>query len=263
MRGSLPQVAPVLWAGVTACNEAAARASVCLMAWRWRESWAVRAWFAASVAAAVGVGVGWGNYFALPGAMNIDWASVGPLVVAFGGLCALMLGLGLGGGMVLASRSQGAQTGALRLTLGAMIGGALAGTLPATLGIGGFAQLHAPYGGTANILGSCLLASAIFVALFAPLLHREHSLGLLLRFGLASAASCITAATLGGLAWIFVRELALEPSFEEIAMLAEDVGLWSFATYAGAGLALLMGLFVGLATWVYLSLVLAVRRPSA
>lgn len=232
------------------------------MVWRWRESWAVRAWVAASVAAAVGVGVGWGNYFALPGAMQIDWTTIGPLVLAFGGLCALMLGLGLGGGMVLASRRDGAQTSALRLTLGSMVGGLLGGTIPATLGIGGFAQLHAPYGGTANILGSCLLAGAVFVALFAPLLHREHRVGLLARLGLASVASCITAATLGGLTWIFVRELALEPSFEEIARLAEDVGLWWFSAYAGAGLAVLLGLFVGLATWVYLSLVLAVRRPS-
>ncbi|MBV1860951.1 MAG: hypothetical protein KUG77_21220 [Nannocystaceae bacterium] len=232
------------------------------MVWRWRESWAVRAWFAASVATVVGVGVGWSNYFSLPGAMNIDWASIGPLVLAFGGLCALMLGLGLGGGMVLASRRDGAQTSAHRLCVGAMTGGLFAGTIPATLGIGGFAQLHAPYGGTANILGSCLLASAVFVALFAPLLHRERSVGLLGRLGLASVASCVTAATLGGLAWIFVRELALEPSFEEIAMLAQNVGLWSFSAYVGAGLAVSLGLFVGLATWVYLSLVLAVRRPS-
>lgn len=232
------------------------------MVWRWRESWAVRSWFAASVAAVVGVSVGWSNYFALPGAMRIDWATIGPLVVAFGGFCALMLGLGLGGGMVLASRSNGARTSALRLTLGSVAGGLLFGTLPATLGIGGFAQLNAPYGGTANILGSCLLASAIFVALFAPLLHQERSLGLLARLGLASLAACVSAASLGGLAWIFVRELALEPSFEEIATVAESMGLWSFSAYVGAGLAALLGLFVGLATWVYLSLVLAVRRPS-
>ena len=210
----------------------------------------------------MGVGVGWGNYFRLPGAMRIDWATIGPLVVAFGGLCALMLGLGLGGGMVVASRNHGVKTSALRLSLGAMGGGLLAGTIPATLGIGGFAQLHAPYGGTANILGSCLLASATFVALFAPLLHRERRVGLLGRLGLASIASCVTAVTLGGLAWIFVRELALEPSFAEIATLAEDIGLWSFSLYVGAALSVLLGLFVGLATWVYLSLVLAVRRPS-
>lgn len=217
---------------------------------------------AATVASAVGVGVGWGNYFSLPGSMKIDWATIGPLVLAFGGLCALMLGLGLGGGMAIASRKHGARTSAVRLTAGSMLGALLAGTLPATLGIGGFAQLNAPYGGTANILGSCLLASAVFVALFAPMLHRERSVGMLARLGLATLASCVTAATLGGLAWIFVRELALEPSFPEIARFAEEVGLWTFSAYAGAGLALLLGLCVGLATWVYLSLVLAVRRPS-
>ncbi len=232
------------------------------MGWRWQQSWAVRAWFAASVAAVVGVGVGWGNYFALPGAMKVDWGLIGPLVFAFGGLCALMLGLGLGGGMVLASRRTGVQTSALRLTAGSVFGTLLAGTLPATLGIGGFAQLHAPYAGSANILGSCLLASAVFVALFAPLLHQERSVGLLPRLGLASAASCVTAATLGGLAWIFVRELGLEPSFDEIATLADDVGLWRLSVLTGAALCVFLGLFVGLATWVYLSLVPAVRRVS-
>ena len=111
-------------------------------------------------------------------------------------------------------------------------------------------------------MGTSLLACAVFVALFAPLLHRERSIGLLARLGLASIASCVTATTLGGLAWIFVRELALEPTFKEISMLANHLGLWTFSAYVGAGLALFLGLFVGLATWVYLSLALVVRRDS-
>jgi|GEM_PF-2102308 len=232
------------------------------MAWRWRDSWAVQAWIAAGVAAAVGVGVGWGNYFRLPGAMRIDWATIGPLVAAFGGLSALALGLGLGGGMVLASRRRGAQTGAFALAGGAAGGALVFGTIPATLGIGGFAHLSAPYGGTANILGSSLLACIVFVALFAPSLHPARSVSLLARLGLATVASVITAGTLGGLAWLLVGELGLVPTFPELAAVAERTGLWMFSAQVAAGLCTALGAVVGLATWVYLSLVLAVRRPT-
>jgi hypothetical protein len=217
---------------------------------------------AAAVAAAIGVGVGWGNYFTLPGAMRIDWALMGPIVVAFGGLCALLFGLGVGGGMVLASRRDGPSVGAARLAIGASLGAVLFGSLPAALGIGGFAHLSAPYAGTANILGSSLLASAVFVALFAPALHREHAIGLLRRFGLAAVASCITAGTIGGLFWLLVNELGLVPSFPRLAMAAEQMGLWTFSTAVAVGLTAALGTFVGLATWIYLSLMLAVRRAN-
>lgn len=220
----------------------------------------MRAWLAGAMAAAVGVGVGWSNYFRLPGAMRIDWEAIGPLVLAFGVLCALMMGLGLGGGLHFASRRDGPRTSAFRLVLGAGLGGLVLGTVPATLGIGGFAHLDAPYGGTANILGSSLLANAVFVAVFAPMLHGEHDVRFLRRLGLAAIASCITAATLGGLAWVLVNELGMVPSFPELADTAERVGLWTFSAGVGAGLTLALGIFVGLATWIYLSLVLAVRR---
>lgn len=222
----------------------------------------MRAWLAGAMAAAVGCGVGWGNYFRLPGAMRIDWEAVGPMVFVFGVLCALMMGLGLGGGLHLASRKHGPRTSAVRLAVGAGLGGMILGTLPATLGIGGFAHLNAPYGGTANILGSSLLANAVFVAVFAPMLHADHEVGFLRRLGLAALASCITAATLGGLVWVLVNELGVVPSFPELADTAEQMGLWMFSAGIGAGLTAALGVFVGLATWIYLSLVLAVRRPS-
>ena len=221
----------------------------------------MRAWLAGGLAAAVGVGVGWGNYFALPGAMRVDWQTIGPLVVVFGALCAVMMGLGLGGGMRLAARRDGARASAVRLVLGAALGGLVCGTGPATLGIGGFAHLHAPYAGTTNILGSSLLACAVFVAVFAPLLHRDRAVGLLRRLSLASIASCITAVTLGGLLWLLFNELQLVPSFPELLDITERMGVWAFAAIVAAGLSSALGAFVGLATWVYLSLVLAVR-PS-
>ncbi len=211
----------------------------------------------------VGVGVGWSRYIGLPGALRMDWATLGPLVVAFGGLCAVMLGLGLGGGLVWAVRARGARTSAPRLAIGAAVGAAVAGTLPAMLGIGGFGQLHAPFMGTANILGSSLLAAAAFVALFAPSTHREHTVGLLRRLGLSALASSITAATLGGLAWLLVQELALTPSFYEIVALAERVGLWTLSAWVALALCSALGVFVGLATWVYMSLMLALKPCSA
>ena len=228
---------------------------------RWKSSWVVRGLLAGAVAAVVGVGVGWGNYFTYPGAMRIDWALIGPLVVAFAGLMALMLGLGLGGGLVVATREQGPRTGAAPLVGWSMLGATLGGTVPAALGIGGFAHLDAPYGGTANILGSSLLACAVFVAAFAPSLHRDLRLGILQRLGLATAASCITAVTLGGLAWLLVQNLGLEPSFPELAAWAQDLGLWRFSALAGAAMSAVLGAVVGVAAWIYLSLLMVVR-PS-
>ncbi len=188
-------------ASLSGRNETSARASLPLMANSPR-SWLLRSLFAGFVAAAVGVGVGWSNYFALPGAMRIDWSAMRPVVVAFGGLCGLLTGLGLGGGMSWAARKDGADVGALRLTVGATVGSVLACTVPATLGIAGFAHVNAPYAGTGNILGSTLLASATFVALFAPSLHREPRLRWLPRLGLAAGASALTATTLGTLVWL-------------------------------------------------------------
>ncbi|MEM6293603.1 MAG: hypothetical protein AAGA54_20180 [Myxococcota bacterium] len=220
----------------------------------------LRSLFAGFVAAAVGVGVGWSNYFALPGAMRIDWSAMLPVVVAFGGLCGLLTGLGLGGGMSWVARKDGADVGAVRLTVGATVGAVLACTVPATLGIAGFAHVNAPYAGTANILGSTLLASATFVALFAPSLHREPGLRWLPRLGLATGASALTTTTLGTLVWLLADQLALLPSFPEMAMAAERIGLWRFSAVVAAGLCAALGVFMGLATWVYLTVALAVQR---
>lgn len=223
-------------------------------------SWVIRSLVAGLVAAALGVGVGWGNYFALDGSMKLDWAIMGPVVIAYGGLCALLTGLGLGGGMVFATRRRADSVSATRLVLGAMVGALIGCSLPATLGIAGFAHLDAPYAGTANILGSTLLAATTYIALFAPALMPTKKLRLLPRLGLSAVAATLTAITLGTLAWTFVGELDLVPTFPELATTAERMGLWRFGAIVGTGLSAAIGLFMGLATWVYATLAVLLDR---
>lgn len=225
-----------------------------------RTSWVVRSLTAGLVAAAAGVGVGWGNYVAIDGSMKLDWSVMGPIVIAYGGLCALLAGLGLGGGMVLATRRRADSVSITRLVLGAIAGAILGCSIPATLGIAGFAQLDAPYAGTANILGSTLLAATLYIALFAPALMPTKQLKLLPRLGLSAVAAVLTAATLGTLAWTFVGELDLVPSFPELVETAENMGLWTFSAVVSAGMSTVIGLFVGLATWLYVTLAVLLDR---
>ena len=61
---------------------------------------------------------------------------------------------------------------------------------------------------------------------------------------------------------MLVDELHLVPDFPALADTAQRMGLWTFSSIVAAGLSGALGAIVGLATWVYLSLMLAVRRPG-
>ncbi len=227
------------------------------------QPWVVRSLLAGLLAAGVAVSIGWGNYFGLRGAMTIDWTLMFPIVLAYGGFTGVLAGLGLGGGMTIATRRAGPRVGLVRLMSGAVLGAVLGCWGPALVGIVGFGSLHAPYAGTGNILFCILVAATVFLAAFAPSLLPDQKLGLLGRLGVSAVAAGIASATLGTLGWLFVTQLDLLPSFPEMAWRVEQVGLVRFGVGAATVLGVGVGVFIGLATWLYLTLAIVVDRRTA
>ncbi len=225
-----------------------------------KSPWVLRALAAGLVAFSVGVALGASRYFSLPGAMRMDWALMIPAIVGYAALTGALAGLGLGGGMSIAVRKGGARVTLARLLMGSTLGGALGGTLPAVIGIAGFGAQTGPYAGTANILGSSLLAATIFVALWAPHLHQDGRLGALPRLGLSALASTLAVASVGTLCWLLHQQLDLLPTFQQMEALAHAWGLIPLALALGVILSAAAGLIIGLATWLYFSLAMAFDR---
>lgn len=130
------------------------------------------------------------------------------------------------------------------------IGGVLAGIAPGILGIAGFGSLHAPYAGTANILGSSLVGAIVFVAVWSPQLFPRRDRSVLLHLGHATLASVISLGAFGMVAWSLVRTLGWVPSFDTLADLALSMGLLPFAIAGGVLLGAAAGAAIGAACWL-------------
>lgn len=232
---------------------------------RHRFPWIVRACAAGLGASALSAIVGTALYLQDPGSATMNWDFLAPAIVLFALVGGLSLGLGLGGGMVLA-RGRAHNPRAGRLVAGAAAGGLLASIAPGILGIAGFGSLHGPYLGTVNIVGCSLLCAATFVALWAPRLFDHGPRRAAARITLASVAAIVTALSFAALAGTLIEVLDLQPSFRWLRATSRCMGLTTFAVVAGALLGTIYGAFIGAATSVYGSLAAVVGsrpRPRA
>jgi len=209
-------------------------------------AWSLRAALAGLLAITLGALLCTSRYVALPGALELDWG-LGhmPLAIAlFVLIGGISVGMGIGGATLFAARRGARVPG---LLLAGAIGGALAGLAPGVLGIAGFGSLHAPYAGTANILGSLLLGAITFVALWSPQLFPHRERPLLLHLGHAAIASVISIGAFGMIAWSLVRTLGWVPSFHALADAAQVIGLLPFSLSCGALLGAIGGAAIGAA----------------
>lgn len=218
-----------------------------------RRPWTLRAAAAGISACAIGAAVATAQYVGLPGADAMDWSRLAPAIVLFALVGGISIGLGLGGGMCLL-RGR---------VLGAALGGAVGAIAPGVYGIAGFGSLVGPYAGTANILGSTLLAATVFVGLWAPRLASSGPSTVAGRLGLSLLSATICAASIGVLGWTLVTTLHLVPSFCWLKHTAHAIGIVPFALLASAAIGAAGGAFVGAATSVYVSLAAVVAgRPA-
>jgi hypothetical protein len=226
-----------------------------------RTTWVLPALAAGLVSTTLGAALGASQYFALPGAMRIDWTLMLPILVAYAGVTGVLAGLGLGGGMVIAAGGRGRGAAIGRLLGGAVAGAVVGLTLPAVAGIAGFGSVDGPYAGTGNILLSTLVSATAFVGLWAPHLDTQPGrLRPLPRLGLSALSSLIAAATVGTLLWIAHQQLGIVPTFDWMADTAERWGLVPFAAVAGVLVSVAIGLFLGFASWLYLTMAIAFDR---
>lgn len=215
--------------------------------------WVGRALGAGFVAAFVGTAWGATTYFQRPGAMKLDWSLMLPMVVGYALLCCLLGGFGMGAGMKVALGDNPGRATLGRVLGGAVVGAVLGTTLPAFVGLIGFGSVRGPYMGTENIVASILLGTTAFVAVFSPALNPKSRLRLLPRFGLAALASIIAAVTLGGLGWLMATQLDLVPNLADLRVHIQELGIVTFCALAGLGISVAVGVYLGLATWLYLS----------
>ena len=215
--------------------------------------WVLRAVGAGLAAALLGVGIGTSQYLALPGTEILDWSSMPWVILSYAGLCGVLGGLGIGGGMVLALGSGG-RPSALRSIGGAALGGLVGCMAPTVVGIIGFGSIPAPYLGTANIVFCILVASSAFVSLWAPRFVDRPRVALVPRIGLATLASTITLGALGLVGWSLAAALGLIPTFEQIQFVAWQLGLVNLGVLLGLATSTAVGATMGLATWVFVSL---------
>ena len=228
-----------------------------------RIGWVGRAAGAGVFAGLVGMGYGTTIYLQQPGAMRVHWDLMFPLAIAFGLLAGLLGGLGLGGGMVLSAGRSPRRASFGRIMTGAVLGTTLGAFIPGVVGIVGFGSVRAPYAGTANIASGILLASTIFVAVFGPALSRGRGFSLLARVLASAAASIASAVTVGGLGWLLVDQFNLVPDLPWLQQQALSMGLVELAAISSVLVGAIVGVFVGFATWLYLSLELLLSRSSS
>lgn len=225
-----------------------------------RVHWLARSVFAGVAAAMLGAGLCTVLYLQLPGAERLDWSSHWVQIAAYVGLTGMCAGVGIGGSMALATGStpRRASAGLLRLVVGATFGTMIGGIVPAIVGIAHFGSFHAPYAGTANILLSVLAAGTTFVVLWAPVLDdRATSLPRIHRMTLALVSATIAATSMGALGWTLATALDVLPSFAWMQATARQIGLVEFGAVAGVFVCAWIGLYMGLATWLDLTLSLA------
>lgn len=209
------------------------------------QPWALRATLAGLASCGIGAVVGTHLYLAQPGAARLDWEVMPAFIVLFGVLCGLSLGGCMGATTRFAAR-RGAGVGGL-MVAGAL-GGVLAGVAPGVVGIAGFGSLSAPYMGTANILGSCLVGVIAFVALWSPsLFPRRREISALRHLGHATVASVVSLGAFGMVAWSLARSFDLVPTFDTFEALAIEMGLVRFAVVGGVLIGAVGGAAVGAA----------------
>ncbi|WP_266214648.1 hypothetical protein [Paraliomyxa miuraensis] len=162
------------------------------------------------------------------------------LFVLVGGVS---VGVCVGGATLLMQRRD-----PLRLMGAGALGGILAGVAPGVLGVAGFGSLDAPYAGTANILGSCLVGAIAFVALWSPqLFPRRSERSLLRQLGTATVASVISLGAFGMMGWTLMRMLNVVPTLHGMTALARAMGLVPFAVVCGVVLTAVGGAAIGAA----------------
>jgi hypothetical protein len=220
--------------------------------------WILRAVTAGLAAALVGTAIGAIHYCSLPGATKLNWAVMPWVLLGFAGLSGMLGGLGIGGGMILATRCErGIPISARKLVLGSSLGGAIGCLLPASLAIAGFGSLDAPYAGTANIVLSLVVGSAVFVAVWAPA-FADRPTGrtdqLLRRLGLAASSAIIACGAVGIAGWSLAATLGVIPSFDALARLVDDYGIVSFSLAAAVLVGLSTGAIMGFGTWLSMRL---------
>lgn len=210
--------------------------------------WILRAIAAGFAAALVGTAIGAFVYLGLPGAMRLDWSIMPWVLLGFSGLSGVLGGLGLGTGMIVATRRR---ISAPRLVLGSALGGAVGCLLPGVVGIAGFGSLDAPYAGTTNIVSCLIVGSAVFVAIWSPALDESTRRGPWFhRLGLATIASVVTCGAAGIAGWTLATMLGAIPTLQVLQAWADAHGLVSMSLIAGLLLGLGVGAMMGLATWI-------------
>ncbi|MCX4240327.1 hypothetical protein OEB96_06870 [Paraliomyxa miuraensis] len=207
--------------------------------------WGLRAALAGTLACGLGALLGTSRYLALPGAMRLSWSwDHMPLAIALFVLVGgVSVGVCVGGATLLMQRRD-----PLRLMGAGALGGILAGVAPGVLGVAGFGSLDAPYAGTANILGSCLVGAIAFVALWSPqLFPRRSERSLLRQLGTATVASVISLGAFGMMGWTLMRMLNVVPTLHGMTALARAMGLVPFAVVCGVVLTAVGGAAIGAA----------------
>ncbi len=210
--------------------------------------WVLRASLAGVTAALTGTAFGTFHYLGLPGALELDWSIMLPVVMAFAVGSGLIAGLSIAAGMLRACRGR-SRVGFPRLVLGAALGGAFGGLVPGLVGIAGLGSLPAPYAGTGNILFSALVAATVLVTFLSPILAPARG-SLTTRLGIAAIASIVAGTTMGALAWAFATRLGIVPDLDDLRRAVAVMGLVPLALVGGAsvtaGTGALTGLAVGL-----------------
>lgn len=209
--------------------------------------WLLHAALAGMIGCGLGALLGTARYLALPDALGPGWSEWSRMPLAMA-MFVLVSGISLGvcvGGMTSWAARRGA--GIPGLMAAGAVGGVLAGVAPGILGIAGFGSLHAPYAGTANILGSSLVGAIAFVAVWSPRLFPRQDHSPLRHLGHAALASVISLGAFGMVAWSLVGALGWVPSFDTLADLAISIGLVPFAILGGALLGASGGAAIGAA----------------
>ena len=207
--------------------------------------WGLRAALAGITACGLGALLGTSRYLALPGSARLSWSwdhmpLAITLFVLVGGIS---VGVCVGGATLLMQRRD-----PLRLMGAGALGGILAGVAPGILGVAGFGSLDAPYAGTANILGSCLVGAIAFVALWSPQLFPGRGQRSWARqLGIATTASVISLGAFGMMGWTLMRMLDVVPTFHAMADMAMTMGLVPFAILCGVVLTATGGAAIGAA----------------
>lgn len=226
--------------------------------------WSRLALTAGVPAALVGMGYLVGRYLDGRGVAGaLDWGVMLPVVFIYAAVAGPLGGLGIGGGVLLATSLRTGRPSLARMVplvmLGTMLGASVVGVAGALL----FDAADGPRVDPSHALTGAALAVAVFFIVFAPLVSKAHHVPRLERRAAALFALIMVAVSLGALRWFFVDLLGLR----SMSYVVSNLGMSTLdeAMVVSLAIGALLGIPIGVATWLYATFedMLARRTPTS